>query len=540
MKYIKILLLSFFLMVGLSVINGQNCQAAASKPSAGTSTPLISGQAENKVKANYDLPVIMIDLPSTETETLSSTTIIVATTTTATPTGVTTNSFDWVGVVKDTNGNGSCDFPTGDTLLATSTVNIGASSTINIATTTLAEGVFFVVLKTSSHWTDNNTPEISGAVGQAVAVTINSNGVVASSSSPTINATTTQSFVADTHSQAPDQTKVGQIYQDGHYYLYDLGHAGGVGESGIIRAYNASSSGNLLGLANVNSNGNFNLDLGTSYQSVAWLELSDALNNATSSPRVPVYLLPLPPTNLSATAGDGRVTLNWSAVSGATKYDIYRKSGLNYAYLAQTSNTSYADTNLTNGTIYYYKVSALSNADQESAATDAVSATPVASSSGGGTVLPSLLGDTTPASISDISVSVKGAVATISWKTSEPSISWLVYGTTTDYGLEIKTTDLISSHSVILSELLPQTIYHYQIKAKDGSGNVSSYTDKTLMISASKSLSVSELSSQSSSLQDGDLIRNPNAQGMAKYDVYIVKIVGDKKYKRLIINPKVF
>ena len=43
-----------------------------------------------------------------------------------------------------------------------------------------------------------------------------------------------------------------------------------------------------------------------------------------------------------------------------------------------------------------------------------------------------------------------------------------------------------------------------------------------------------------SSLQDGDLIRNPNADGMAKYDVYIVKIIGDKKFKRLIINPKVF
>ncbi len=41
-------------------------------------------------------------------------------------------------------------------------------------------------------------------------------------------------------------------------------------------------------------------------------------------------------------------------------------------------------------------------------------------------------------------------------------------------------------------------------------------------------------------LNDGDLIRNSNAQGEAKFDVYIVKIVGDKKFKRLILSPFVF
>lgn len=39
---------------------------------------------------------------------------------------------------------------------------------------------------------------------------------------------------------------------------------------------------------------------------------------------------------------------------------------------------------------------------------------------------------------------------------------------------------------------------------------------------------------------DGDLIRNPNAVGMAQFDIYIVKINGDKKFKRLILSPHVF
>lgn len=41
-------------------------------------------------------------------------------------------------------------------------------------------------------------------------------------------------------------------------------------------------------------------------------------------------------------------------------------------------------------------------------------------------------------------------------------------------------------------------------------------------------------------LFDGDVIRNPGAQGMAQFDVYVVKIIGDKKFKRLILNPDIF
>ena len=42
------------------------------------------------------------------------------------------------------------------------------------------------------------------------------------------------------------------------------------------------------------------------------------------------------------------------------------------------------------------------------------------------------------------------------------------------------------------------------------------------------------------SVVDGDLIRNPNAEGMAQLDIYIAKTVGDKKFKRLILSPHVF
>lgn len=88
---------------------------------------------------------------------------------------------------------------------------------------------------------------------------------------------------------------------------------------------------------------------------------------------------PASPTGLTAAAGPGsaEITLNWSSSSGATKYYIYRKSGDLYPYLGQTTALTYSNTGLTNGTTYYYKISALNADDDESTSTDAVSTVPV-------------------------------------------------------------------------------------------------------------------------------------------------------------------
>jgi len=188
---------------------------------------------------------------------------------------------------------------------------------------------------------------------------------------------------------------------------------------------------------------------------------------------------PPTPTNLTATAGNQQASLSWSASSGATKYYIYRKSGDLYPFLASTTATTYTNTGLTNGTTYYYKVSAVNDAEQESAATDEVSVTPVQSggSSGGGVGGGS--SDTTAPSISNVKLAIGDTYATISWQTNELSISWLLYGTTTNYGFEVTTTNATTSHSLTLSGLLPSTTYHYQIKSKDSAGNIGSLSGQT-------------------------------------------------------------
>ncbi|XID92814.1 cellulase family glycosylhydrolase [Paenibacillaceae bacterium WGS1546] len=92
--------------------------------------------------------------------------------------------------------------------------------------------------------------------------------------------------------------------------------------------------------------------------------------------------VPAAPTGLTATAGDGQATLSWNASSGATGYNVKRAttSGGPYPTVATgVPGTSYTDAGLTNGTTYYYVVSA-ANAAGESANSAQASATP----SGGG------------------------------------------------------------------------------------------------------------------------------------------------------------
>ena len=64
-----------------------------------------------------------------------------------------------------------------------------------------------------------------------------------------------------------------------------------------------------------------------------------------------------------ATAGDGKVTLNWNKVNGASGYRIYYKTSEDgeWHYVTQIgkgSTTSYTDTGLKSGQTYYYTMRA--------------------------------------------------------------------------------------------------------------------------------------------------------------------------------------
>jgi fibronectin type 3 domain-containing protein len=86
---------------------------------------------------------------------------------------------------------------------------------------------------------------------------------------------------------------------------------------------------------------------------------------------------PATPSGLTATAGNAQIALTWTATSGAASYHVKRSTttGGPYTQIAAPTAASFTDTGLTNGTTYFYVVSAL-NSVGESANSAQASATP--------------------------------------------------------------------------------------------------------------------------------------------------------------------
>lgn len=90
------------------------------------------------------------------------------------------------------------------------------------------------------------------------------------------------------------------------------------------------------------------------------------------------------PSGLTAVAGSSQVTLNWSALLGATSYNVKRStvSGGPYTTISTpgtVTGTSYVDNAVVGGTTYYYTASAatsLSEASETANSTTEASATP--------------------------------------------------------------------------------------------------------------------------------------------------------------------
>jgi len=180
--------------------------------------------------------------------------------------------------------------------------------------------------------------------------------------------------------------------------------------------------------------------------------------------------VPTAPTNLVATGSNARVALSWSAPSSnggssVTGYDVYRgtTSGSEALLTSVGTTTSYSDSAVSNGTTYYYKVSAV-NGVGEGAKSAEASATPA-------TV-------TVPGAPTNLVATGSNARVALSW--SAPSSNggsaitgYNVYEGTTAGGestTPVNGTTLIGATSYTVTGLTNGTNYYYKVSAVNGAG----------------------------------------------------------------------
>jgi len=92
--------------------------------------------------------------------------------------------------------------------------------------------------------------------------------------------------------------------------------------------------------------------------------------------------------------------------------------------------------------------------------------------------------DTTAPTISSVSSNVTSTTANITFTTNESATSSVQYGTTTSYGSTKAGQSGVTSHSVQLTGLSSNTLYHYRIIATDASSNTTTGTDFTFTTAA--------------------------------------------------------
>ncbi len=195
------------------------------------------------------------------------------------------------------------------------------------------------------------------------------------------------------------------------------------------------------------------------------------IDGATSDLSVTKSILckPAAPT-VSINRSNGKPKLSWKAVSGATKYWIYRSTdGVNFKYWDSTTKTSYTNSGAASGTKYYYRVKAVAVVNGKNV---------VSANSSTKSLFTSL---TKPS----VSITTSNGKPKITWKAVTGADKYYIYRSTD--GKNFSYWDSTTKTSYVNSGAKKNTKYYYKVKAVCASNsNANSAQSATVSIKATK------------------------------------------------------
>ncbi len=178
-------------------------------------------------------------------------------------------------------------------------------------------------------------------------------------------------------------------------------------------------------------------------------------NVASATPNGP----PLAPTNLTAAAGDTQITLSWTASANTSSYNVKRAlvSGGPYSTIATGITTpTYIDRGLTDGTTYFYVVSAV-NTIGESPNSNEASATPTASTN-------------PPPAPTGLTASPGDTLVSLAWNGSQGATAYNVYRALSTGGPYTKIASGVTGAAYSDTGVTNGTTYFYVVTATNAYG----------------------------------------------------------------------
>ena len=214
---------------------------------------------------------------------------------------------------------------------------------------------------------------------------------------------------------------------------------------------------------------------------------------------VPAYLGA--PTGVTAAAnGASQITVNWSAVPGATGYNVYTSTTSSVTTSSTKLTASpvataggYVASNLTAATQYYFIVTAVNSVVSESAASAAVNDTTSAAS--------------VTAAPTGVTATVNsGTQITVNWSGVSGATGYNVYRSGTSGGTRTKLTLTPITNAVAYTDtgLTASTAYFYTVTAVNASGESAASSEATGTTSAaSATLTISTMANTSGPVSSG-------------------------------------